>query len=461
MSCNTRFKRRQTAQRFHFSSLYSKDKPIICPPYEPASPQAEAFHASDKHIKCLFGGDRAAKTGTVTYEMAKLIRKYPGCLFWTASLTREMVPAVWEWHEQWFAKEEIDWENIVWYNRKENIPEFVPYTNGSRMMFKSCKQGAAIFAAKKVKAIQIDEDPQRVTTQGEKIINDCFSRIFDNDGYLLLGATPILGKNWMYRRLFLGNRENREDHKPDPDIACWTVSLLENKFIPLEAKLKAKGRMSQDEIDRRFYGMFTTLSGAVFKEFNEDIHVLKEEPKINADWRRIRSIDLGYENPFCCLWMAQDEDGRLWVYDEYYQSQRLIREHAAEIERITESHNFETLIHMERTRPIETNITDHERQTRAELDAVGIYTQPAVKDVEVGIQAVNRFLMVKGDGRPSLFISPRCHNLIRQMGNYHYKLVKDGHENKEVIDKIDDHAVDPLRYGVMYFDQGKRRYKAS
>jgi len=452
----TRFKHAQSRQKFHFTSLYSKDKPIIYPPYEPASWQAEAFHKSDKHIKALFGGDRSGKTGTGAYEIVKLMRRFPGELFWTAAQTQDMIPAVWEWHQKFLAPEEI--AHISWFNREKNIPSFLRLHNGSRMEYKSYSSGAGVFAAKRVKAIHLDEDPKRITTQGEKIFNDCLSRIIDSKGYILITATPILGKNWMWTRVRKGNQENRADHLPDSDIESWLVSLQDNKFIDQEDKDKAKGRMTKDEIDRRFYGMFTTLSGAVFKEFNEDIHCLREEPQIDAGWRRIRAIDLGYENPFCCLWIAQDEDGRLWVYDEYYNAQTLIKDHAANIEEITRSHDFTVLVNMQNNRPIEISISDHERQTRAELDAAGIYTSPAEKDVDLGIQVVNRFLMIKGDGRPSLFISPRCHNLRRQMGNYHYKFVKDGLENKEVIDKVDDHAVDPLRYGSMYFNTGKRNY---
>lgn len=449
----TRFRKTLRHKPFHFSHV-TQDRQLLLPSYTPASWQAEAFHASDKHIKALFGGDRSGKTGTVSFEMASLMRKFPGALFWTAALTEKKLYAVWEWHKKLFHPQEIKY--VSW--RKTNkIPEYFIHRNGAMMEYKTWRSGAGDFAADSVKAIHLDEDGQRVTSEAESIYNDCLSRILDNDGYVFVSATPVLGKNWMFSRIFDYNRQNREDGSKDPDIERWTVSLLDNTFIDHELKIKAKGRMSKDEIQRRFYGQFTVLSGAVFKEFREEMHVLKEEPVIDASWRKIRAIDLGYENPFCCLWIAIDEDERIYFYDEYYQQHTLIKDHAANIERISASHH-DMYANLLKFRPFEANICDHERQTRAELDAAGIMTSPAIKDVESGIQTVNRALMMRGDGTPGVYISPRCQNLIRQMGNYHYKPVRGGNENKELIDKIDDHAVDPARYGIVYFKQGRRNY---
>jgi hypothetical protein len=449
------YKRKQKKNPFHYTNL-NIDIPIVYPHYEPASPQAEAFHKSEKHIKGLFGGDRSGKSSATSYQLISDMRSFPGCLFWSVALTEDKLSTVWEWHKIFLAPQEI--KHISW-RKSQRIPDYVELTNDSICEYKTWKSGAGSFSAARVKSIQLDEDGARTTTQAEQIFNDCLSRIIDNNGYIYLGATPVLGKNWMYWRLERGNQDHNESGKPDPRIETWHVSLLDNKFISDEAKQLQKAGMSKDEIDRRFYGLFTTLSGAVFKEFREDIHVLKEEPKIDASWRKIRAIDLGYENPFCCLWIAQDEDGCLWFYDEYYQARTLIKDHAANIERITTDHN-EYFVNMgTHFRIIEATVCDHERQTREELHAAGVFTQAAQKDIDLGVQAVNRRLIIQPNGRARMYISPRCPNLIRQMGNCHYKLVKDGYENKEVIDKVDDHAVDPARYGVMYFETGARDYR--
>ena len=445
----SRFKRQHKRENFHYSTIIPSSK-IILPEYFPASRQAEEFHTSKKEIRAFFGGDRSGKTGTFAFEMVSLMREHPGELFWSAALTQDKIPAIWKWHKTFLHPAEI--QKVSWINENEDKPGFLRLKNGAKMQYLTSKSGPGVFSAESVKAIHIDEDPERVTTKAEQIWNDCLSRILDNDGYLFLSATPVLGKNWMYRRVFQKNIDNREDGTPDPDIETWTVSLLDNRYITDEQKAKAKGRMSQDEIDRRFYGLFTTLTGACFKEWREDIHV--KEFDVSASWKRIRSIDLGYENPFCCLWIAQDPEGTLFVYDEYYKAKTLIKHHAETIKEMTRNHE-KMFLDMDKFRPIITSLSDHERQTRAELHSQGIVTVPAKKDVEEGIQIVNRLLKIREDGKTSVYVHPRCRNLRREIGTYHYKTNSLG---KEEPVKEDDHAVDPFRYACVYFDTHQRDY---
>jgi phage terminase large subunit len=73
------------------------------------------------------------------------------------------------------------------------------------------------------------------------------------------------------------------------------------------------------------------------------------------------------------------------------------------------------------------------------LPAVG-----AVNDVLPGINEVKRRLAVKKNGRPSLYIHPRCVNLISELESYAWQ------EGKEKPEKQGDHAVDSLRYALMH-----------
>jgi phage terminase large subunit len=70
----------------------------------------------------------------------------------------------------------------------------------------------------------------------------------------------------------------------------------------------------------------------------------------------------------------------------------------------------------------------------------GFGAKAADNAVIPGIQEVQRRLKVKGDGKPSLFISPKCANLISELESYVWDEAKD----KPV--KANDHAMDALRY---------------
>lgn len=67
-------------------------------------------------------------------------------------------------------------------------------------------------------------------------------------------------------------------------------------------------------------GNWDAFAGAMFPELNRDRHVV---PPISLpeSWRRYNGIDWGYAAPWCVLWAAVDEDGRVWVYREIYERQ--------------------------------------------------------------------------------------------------------------------------------------------
>jgi len=68
--------------------------------------------------------------------------------------------------------------------------------------------------------------------------------------------------------------------------------------------------------------------------------------------------------------------------------------------------------------------------------------------VAPGIQAVATLLHVNEEtGRPCLFVSLKCRNLIKELESYHFKENKDG-TMKEEPEKKDDHCPDALRYAV-------------
>jgi hypothetical protein len=72
----------------------------------------------------------------------------------------------------------------------------------------------------------------------------------------------------------------------------------------------------------------------VYEGWDRAVHLI-DRFDIPADWRRIRSIDFGYTNPFVCQWWAIDPDGRMYRYREIYRTRRLVSDHAAEIRKLS------------------------------------------------------------------------------------------------------------------------------
>ena len=140
-------------------------------------------------------------------------------------------------------------------------------------------------------------------------------------------------------------------------------------------------------------GRWIAASGVVYGGFDYDTHIISTAERpfvIPPEWRRIRVIDFGYEDPFVCQWWAIDPEGRAYMYREIYHTHRLVADHAWQIKVLSEGEK------------IEATISDHSRSERATLAACGIDTIPAKKSIVPGIQKVMRRLQKAADGQPRM-----------------------------------------------------------
>ena len=69
------------------------------------------------------------------------------------------------------------------------------------------------------------------------------------------------------------------------------------------------------------HGDWDIYEGQAFEEFNREIHVV-EPFEIPKDWRRWRSADNGYTDPFAWFWFAVDYDGTVYIYREFTRERK-------------------------------------------------------------------------------------------------------------------------------------------
>jgi phage terminase large subunit len=158
-------------------------------------------------------------------------------------------------------------------------------------------------------------------------------------------------------------------------------------------------------------------------------------------WRIYRSIDYGYINPFCCLWIAVSHDGTHYVIDEHYEAGKGLISHAESIK--ARKWNVEQTY-------IDPSTNAHSREKNGiaysvimELNDLGITAIPASRsDRNVGIALTGEMF---NSGKIKIF--KNCVNLIRELQDYRWKDATDLSRNDpEEPVKKNDHAVDSLRY---------------
>lgn len=66
---------------------------------------------------------------------------------------------------------------------------------------------------------------------------------------------------------------------------------------------------------------FEAAEGVAFPEFSYDIHVCEPFP-IPAHWPKWRSVDNGYTDPFAWYWYAVNEQGTVFIYQEFTREEK-------------------------------------------------------------------------------------------------------------------------------------------
>lgn len=277
-----------------------------------------------------------------------------------------------------------------------------------------------------------------VTLQHRNVINECFNRLSGKGARIFWDTNPDYPGHYVKSDFIDKSGELFSNGRIR--IKAFHFQLEDNPFLPVDyiENLKKNTPIGM-WYDRKIKGLWVAAEGVIYEGFRRDIHVIKPFA-IPKDWQRLRAIDFGFTNPFVCVYGALDEDKRLYIYNEYYKAQTLLKDHAAYI------NNYEVGMRYFKT------VADHDAQDNAELRNYGINTINAKKDVQIGLQKVAERFIVQDDGKPRIFIFDTCKNGIEELQNYRWQESKDGKPIKEEPLKVNDHFCDALKYLCMSID---------
>lgn len=298
--------------------------------------------------------------------------------------------------------------------------------------------------------------------------------------YTRLATNPGgIGHGWIKARFGIGTIP--------PQTTIWTKSKIADPkgqmhevvrskiFIPATVfdnqellknnpgYLATLDQLPQAERDALLYGSWDSFSGQVFSEFRDNAahyddgkftHVINPFP-IPAHWNIIRCYDFGYTRPSACLWIAVNEEGRKFVIREFYTW-------TGTPDVGNKMHHIDQAA---KIREIEN--TDPNLQGR---NIIGV-ADPAIFDKSRGMSIaddmakapnyviwhggdhnrmpgkmqVHYHLAFDEDGDPMLQFFTNCKNIIRTLPELTY----DETNIEDVNSKLEDHAYDALRYGLM------------
>ena len=207
----------------------------------------------------------------------------------------------------------------------------------------------------------------------------------------------------------------------------------------------AKKRLVSDEAwASEMLCLRPSREGLFYKGYDEDLHVPPGPIGFDPMKETYRSFDWGVNGPTVCLWVQVDGDGRVYVIDELFQSGIAVSDMARNVLEYESSRGYSDVI---RSYCDPTGLS-----FRMEFEKEGIICQGRREDGGrsnvrfEGFETVRRFLKPDEFGKPRLLVSPRCVHTRREFRTYHYPRTRDGFNPSEEPAKVDDHAMDALRY---------------
>lgn len=435
--------------------------------YKPHPKQLE-FHQCLKRNRWLFGGNRTGKTEGGAAEGAmwtrgehpyrKINRPMDG---WIVSLTSEVQRDVAQ-------RKFLEYINPAWIkcvkmrdgkadDLENGVIDFmlIESVHGglSRVGFKSCDQGRERFQGTSKDWIWFDEEPP------EEIYMECLMRVMDCRGSIWGTMTPLKGLTWAYETIYVNDKQN-------PEVWYSQMTWDDNPYLSKDEIALMEAQLSDDELQSRREGLFVAMTGLVYPQFRENIHVIDPFP-VAEEWMNNISIDPGIDVPLSCHFYAVSPNGDIYVVGEWYKAGWYVSGHMREINRIAnelgwprDSRGRLSCIMdvgaTQRTVANEQTVADAFRECGMNVNtkvnknkALGIERMqerlaPIKHDVDALIDPV-----VWPNGKPSIFIFRTCKEMIKEFKQYRWG------PNHEPI-KENDHAMDESRYFVVSLPRPRR-----
>jgi phage terminase large subunit len=212
-----------------------------------------------------------------------------------------------------------------------------------------------------------------------------------------------------------------------PDSYFIKSTYLDNPFLPDEQIKEIENLKNVDSNFWRIYGEGERghSEGVIYTHWAAFVQ--------NPTGQTVYGLDFGYNNP-TSLVRVTEEDQNLYCKEEIYQSHLTNSDLIPMIKQIV--------------KPGEPIYCDTAEPNRIEeLKRAGVKALPANKDVKLGID----FLKSR-----KLFIHSGSVNLLKEIKSYKYmdQGKRLGNE-PEVPLKLNDHAMDAMRYGALHFKKPK------
>lgn len=429
--------------------------------YEPRGAARALFKSRASEV-LMAGPSGTGKSLACLFRMHLACLKYPGirCLIarkTAVSLTRTTLVT----YKQKVAPHALNAGIVTWYGGSPSEPAAFRYSNGSSIMVGGLDRPDRVLSAE-FDLVFVDEATEITLTDWETLGTRLRSGVLPWQQQLA-ACNPVAPQHWLYQRTQTPAMQMLVSrHADNPAYVNLDGSYTRAGQAYIEGIL---GNLTGARRARFLEGRWASVEGIIHEDFDEAVHVV-DDFEVPRGWPRYWAIDFGYRNPFVCQFWAEDPDGRLFLYREWYKTDMLVEDHARKLlSLVTDAQGRWTEPRPQRV------ICDHDAEDRATLERhLPLATTAATKNVTDGLQATQARFKVQPDGKPRIYLmrgalvrrDPKLDeakkpcSTLEEIPGYVWETAQDGKPTKEHPVKLDDHGCDAMRYVVAEKDLGRR-----
>ena len=312
-----------------------------------------------------------------------------------------------------------------------------------------------------------------------------------NSARQALAAANPLGRNWIWK-LFVDGAGNRTSIKEFGhalygyvEARMWTkgvpaprkqsdvtFAVSDNPYLPWDYITSLLVSYPEKWLNRYVFCEWGNFEGLVYPMWDDKVHLVKPFD-IPDWWNRLIVLDHGHRNATAIGWIAISPDGDLFLYDLHYEEGHWVDHHAAVLKVKSERNGTElddvwawpadpSIFHQH----METTIAD-------EYENEEIFWDRANNDLPGGVNRVATYLKIdpelKNDrypeGKPRFFVFdiPETEPFRDEIKNYSWDemVIQGGKNAPEKPRKLNDHAMDMLRYAINYIEDSEKPIKST
>jgi hypothetical protein len=283
-------------------------------------PQSRFLALPDANIDVLFGGAvGGSKSTSLLMYTLRACSRFPGLqAFWFRRTFPELEHSILRLLARYGYASAL---GCKWRADKYELR----FPNGSTLTFAHAKnmQEASAYLSAEVNLLLIDER----TTMPPDVVDMLYTRVRTGvPGLPVLGVRSATNPGDVGHSRVLADYIEATDHG-EREI----IDANDRRRIFIQSRIGDTPQLGADYLKnlaglpeklRKAYldGDWTVFAGQVFSEWRHARHVVRAFT-IPESWQRFNGIDWGYAKPWCVLWGAVDEDGRVWFYRELYGTQ--------------------------------------------------------------------------------------------------------------------------------------------